>query len=228
MVSALARSVIVAALSGILVGSAMLSAGEARAQSASVVIQNFSFMPPSLTVPVGATVTWTNQDTAPHTSTSDTGVWESGALSTGQSFSFTFNQPGTFPYHCMIHPGMLGTVVVQTAATPTATPSPTTTPQPAPSSTPSRGKSKTVVVKEIQGRYAFRPQRTTGTVGTRIVWKNTSDAPHTVTSRTKGWTYDKVFGQNKSVSLVFKKAGTYRYYCKFHPYMTGRIIIKRR
>ncbi|MCW5848930.1 MAG: cupredoxin family copper-binding protein [Anaerolineae bacterium] len=86
-------------------------------------IQNFAFVPQTVTVCQGATVRWTNLDTVPHTSTSDTNVWDSGTLNTGQSFSFTFNTTGSFPYHCAIHPNMLGTihVVAEASATETAT-----------------------------------------------------------------------------------------------------------
>jgi plastocyanin len=68
-----------------------------------------------LVVSTGTTVTWVNGDGIPHTSTSDTGVWDSGILSAGQSFSFTFAQAGTYPYHCAIHgvASMSGTIVVQ-------------------------------------------------------------------------------------------------------------------
>lgn len=86
-----------------------------------VTIQNFAFMPTPLTVPVGTTVTWTNRDSASHTATSDTGMWDSGTLSTGKSFSFTFNQAGTFAYHCNIHPNMHGSIVVTAAQAPQPT-----------------------------------------------------------------------------------------------------------
>ena len=75
-------------------------------------IMNFTFSPQNLTIEVGATIEWINRDTAPHTSTSDTGVWDSGTLPTGESFQRTFAVPGTFPYHCGIHPSMTATVTV--------------------------------------------------------------------------------------------------------------------
>jgi len=71
----------------------------------------FGWMP--LTIAKGTTVRWTNNDTIAHTSTSDTGVFSSGNLNAGDHFDFTFQDSGTFPYHCTIHPGMVGTVVVQ-------------------------------------------------------------------------------------------------------------------
>ncbi|MFN8484158.1 MAG: plastocyanin/azurin family copper-binding protein [Anaerolineae bacterium] len=92
-----------------------------------VAIRNFAFDPTPITVCQGATVRWTNFDTAPHTSTSDTGVWDSGILSTNQSFSFTFNTLGEFPYHCTVHPGMHGRVRVVAAETGTQTPTATAT-----------------------------------------------------------------------------------------------------
>lgn len=78
----------------------------------SVAIQNMAFNPTTLTVPVGTTVTWKNLDSTSHHVVSDTGAFDSGVLSNGQSYSFTFNQAGSFPYHCSIHPSMTGTIVV--------------------------------------------------------------------------------------------------------------------
>jgi len=79
--------------------------------------QNLRFNPGTVTVPVGTTVTWINNDPQglPHTSTSDSGLWDSGNMAVGQSYSHTFNQPGTFAYHCTLHQaqGMTGTIVVQ-------------------------------------------------------------------------------------------------------------------
>lgn len=75
-------------------------------------IANFAFTPPSLTVPAGTTVTWTNNDTTTHTVTADNKSFDSGALNPGKTFTFTFTQAGTFTYKCTIHPMMTGTIVV--------------------------------------------------------------------------------------------------------------------
>jgi plastocyanin len=72
-----------------------------------------SYVPNPITVAVGTAVTWTNNDSIGHTSTSDTGMFNSGTIAPGQSFSFTFQAAGTYPYHCTFHPGMVGSVVVQ-------------------------------------------------------------------------------------------------------------------
>jgi plastocyanin len=71
------------------------------------------FAPTQLTVDVGTTVTWMNSDRDSHTSTSDVPGWNSGTISPGRPFSFTFTTTGTFPYHCSFHPGMTGTVAVR-------------------------------------------------------------------------------------------------------------------
>jgi plastocyanin len=75
-------------------------------------IKGFSFQPDVLKVKVGAKVTWTNDDTVAHTVTADTNSFASGNLQPGGSFSFTFTRPGTYAYHCSIHPSMHGSVVV--------------------------------------------------------------------------------------------------------------------
>lgn len=80
-----------------------------------VYIQNYAFNPSSITVSVGTTVTWTNLDGVVHTVTSTGGPvsFDSGSLSQGQSWQFTFTQAGTYTYRCTLHPYMTGTVIVQ-------------------------------------------------------------------------------------------------------------------
>jgi plastocyanin len=84
-----------------------------KPQTLEVKIDNFSFGPVELTVPVGTTVTWTNRDDIPHTVVSTEGVFKSKVLDTDEKFSFTFSKPGSYPYFCSIHPKMTGKVVVQ-------------------------------------------------------------------------------------------------------------------
>ena len=83
------------------------------AANAEVKIDNFVFGPPTITVPVGATVTWTNKDDIPHTSVSTEGVFKSKVLDADEKFSYTFTKAGTYSYYCTIHPKMTGKVVVQ-------------------------------------------------------------------------------------------------------------------
>jgi plastocyanin len=72
-----------------------------------------AFAPNPITVAVGGTVTWMNNDSITHTSVANNGAWSSGAIAPGGSFSAPFMTAGTFAYHCSIHPGMIGTVTVQ-------------------------------------------------------------------------------------------------------------------
>jgi plastocyanin len=78
-----------------------------------VVISNFAYAPASLTVKAGTTVTFTNQDSIRHTITSDDGVFDSGLLGKGETFTYTFDKVGIFPYHCTPHPYMKGTIIVE-------------------------------------------------------------------------------------------------------------------
>jgi plastocyanin len=80
---------------------------------AQVVMKDIAFDPVSVTISAGETVTWTNEDSVTHTAVGDNGEFESGDMANGDTFSFTFDQAGTYPYHCSIHPSMTGTVVVQ-------------------------------------------------------------------------------------------------------------------
>jgi plastocyanin len=88
--------------------------GKAPATTAAVKIQNFQFVPQTITVKVGGTVTWTNLDTVGHSVESNTGAWTtSKVLNKGQTFSHTFTKAGTFPYICGVHNYMTGTVKVE-------------------------------------------------------------------------------------------------------------------
>jgi plastocyanin len=72
-----------------------------------------AYAPNPIVVPVGGTVSWMNNDTTTHTSTANGGTFSSGSIAPGATFSTTFAAAGSFPYHCTIHPGMVGTVTVQ-------------------------------------------------------------------------------------------------------------------
>jgi plastocyanin len=88
------------------------AAGDAATTGTAVEIKDFTYIPPSLEVAAGTTVTWTNSDSAPHTATQDGGGFQSNRLDQGASYSFTFDSAGTFEYHCEYHPNMHGTVIV--------------------------------------------------------------------------------------------------------------------
>jgi plastocyanin len=112
-VASLAAPVMIAMLL-LVAGSARVAANDQpSAATAEVKIDNFSFGPQTLTVPVGATVTWTNHDDIPHTVVSTDGVFKSKVRDTDEKFSYTFTKAGTYSYFCSVHPKMTGQVVVQ-------------------------------------------------------------------------------------------------------------------
>ncbi len=85
----------------------------AAAAPARVVIDNFTFSAPTLTISPGTGVTWVNRDDVPHTVTSEDRTFKSPVLDTNDTFTRTFDKPGTYSYYCSIHPRMEGKVVVR-------------------------------------------------------------------------------------------------------------------
>jgi len=87
---------------------------KAAGSSVQVKIDNFTFTPPTLTVPAGTTVEWVNYDDIPHTVVSDDlSTFKSKALDTDDNYSHLSSKAGTYSYFCSIHPKMTGKVVVQ-------------------------------------------------------------------------------------------------------------------
>src|SRR2546427_2796474 len=114
---------------GVAVLAAAAACGGGMSSTAQVTIRDFSFSPSTMQIKAGTTVTWTNNGPMSHTTVSDNGVWTSATLAppsggggygggtAGQTFQFTFSTPGTYPYHCSIHPpaqypDFVGTITV--------------------------------------------------------------------------------------------------------------------
>jgi len=77
-------------------------------------IDNFTFSPPTLVIPVGTTVTWVNEDDVPHTAVADDHqTFRSKPMDTDDKYSFTFATPGVYPYFCSIHPHMTAKIIVK-------------------------------------------------------------------------------------------------------------------
>lgn len=89
------------------------AAPQTPAAETAVKIDNFSFSPSTVAVPVGSTVRWTNHDDVPHNVVNDDKSIKSKTLDTDENFSYTFTKPGTYSYFCSIHPRMTGKIVVQ-------------------------------------------------------------------------------------------------------------------
>ena len=246
-------------------------------------IKNFAHQ--DLVVTVGTEVTWVNQDEALHTTTSGSqgdpsGIWNSSTLGKGDTYSFTFNQVGTFIYFCRVHPStMNGTVTVlppgeaRAAPSPTAAPAPqptatvapaprpAATEAPAPSPTPtavtaqeptpvpasttapppgagtSAGVSESVTIEIVRAAEPiavdivdFRLLNLTVHVGTTVTWTNLDPVPHTTTAGSPGspsGEWDSSFlSENQEYSFKFTQAGTFPYFCRIHPSMTGRVTVE--
>ena len=86
------------------------------AQTATIKIDNFRFLPTALTVPAGTTVVWKNDDDSPHRIADRSGSYASAALDTDDSYTHTFATPGVYSYICSIHPYMRGKIVVTAPA----------------------------------------------------------------------------------------------------------------
>ena len=107
------RTLMAATLLGPVIGAMLAFAAVAAQEANSVIIDNFTFTPKELTVPVGTTVKWVNHDDIPHTVMDTNKSFRSKPLDTDDTFSFTFATAGTFNYFCSLHPQMVGKIVVQ-------------------------------------------------------------------------------------------------------------------
>lgn len=106
-------AVTLSAASSVWTLSAALSSASVSVRPAAagdVSIADFAFAPAAITVSAGSTVSWVNAGTFTHTATSDSGVWDSGSLGPAGTFTYTFNMPGVYAYHCTLHVNMTGTV----------------------------------------------------------------------------------------------------------------------
>lgn len=147
----------------LIVGLLSIHLATAVSADVSVNIMNFKFDPTPLVIPVGTTVVWTNQDSAPHTATSDPGsafVFDTGMLQKGQSGKITFTMVGTFTYFCSVHPNMHGTVTVTATGT-----SPAAAAASAPATTAPTTTVPTAAPATVPAPPASNPPAATGPVG---------------------------------------------------------------
>ena len=208
--------------------------------SGSVTIVNKSFSPRYLTVAANGTVTWTNQDST-HTVTSDSGLFDSGSIPNGGTYSHVF-APGTYPYHCDIHPSMTGTITVPDSSG--SAPPPAPAPAPAPAAGGSTGGSTaggTTAAGSTGGAgtaspaapsthgvtvadYSFTPASIGVTVGDTVSWTNSGKAAHTITADDGSFNAGKV-ASGGTFNYTFSKVGTFAYHCEFHPEMVGSVTV---
>ena len=167
------------------------------------------FDPSTIIVSTGAEVVWSNDDTVLHTITGGAlrnggpdGVFDSGLLDPGATFSHTFAEAGEYPYFCLLHPWMAGMVTVQDP--------------------PAQVTMKT-------GNYD--PAAITIEVGSEVVWINDDVLLHTVTSGSEGGGPDGIFNSGpfntgSTFTHTFAEAGEYPYYCVLHPWLAGRVVVE--
>lgn len=184
-----------------------------------VAIRNFAFSPATISVPVGATVTWTNEDETAHTVTLDDGSHDSGRLAAAATHAKAFEVAGSYSYHCEIHSSMKGTVIV-TSGTPIPPPETTTKP-----TTPEQPSEIKIV---IQGS-TFSPSSLTVKKGTTIVWNNSDNVPHTVTTQASVFDSGPLDPGDEFTWVATKldavDQAIVSYTCKIHPNMRGQITV---
>ena len=201
---------------------------------------NECYIPYEVSVPVGGTVFWNNEDTAAHTVTSGTpnagpdGVFDSSLFMSGDTFEFTFEEPGEYDYFCMVHPWMVGKVLVGDVEEMVVEEEP----EPLPESDNTAPLSATVSVPEgssVPGceetNECYIPYEVTIDVGGKVIWTNDDTAAHTVTSGMPSPGPDGVFDSSlfmsgASYEFTFNEPGEYDYYCMVHPWMTGKVIVQ--
>lgn len=113
---------------------------------------------------------------------------------------------------------------------PTATTAPTTPATPTSGTTPTGSKQTVTITTNSSGTFAFSPALLTIPVGTTVVWKNMTGAPHTATSD-DGSSFDSgtanpIAAQGGTYQFTFTKAGTFTYHCSIHPFMKATILVK--
>ena len=205
--------------------------------------ENNCFNPNFYQATQGTTITWGNDDSVGHTVTSgrpsdtQTGTYfDSSLIRSGQTWSFTFENPGTYYYFCQIHPWMSGSLVIMPTNQPVTQPIQTqpTPPPPVPQGnevTITKGASDTSK-QCVLARDCFSPSVILINVGQSVTWYNQDTVGHTATS---GNPSDNQTGTIFDSSLIkaggtytspeFLNPGTYNYFCMVHPWMMGQIIV---
>jgi plastocyanin len=191
---------------------------EVPAGATTVRIVNLAFDPAQVTIATGTAVSWVNEDSVPHTVTSTDDAFDSGIFDPGANFTWTFDQPGSFPYACQLHPQMQGTVIAEGEAVASSSPV-TTDDQNEPTATqPAAPAQSNVSIVD----FSFEPATLDVPVGATVVWTNEGRAPHTVTG---DFADSGVLEPGQTFSHTFAESGDFSYACAIHPEMTGSIRV---
>jgi plastocyanin len=168
-----------------------------------------TFEPADARVTVGGTVTWTIASLSPHIIEADKGEFVSELLNKGETFEFTFDQPGTYQYHDGFTGEMVGSVTVVAA----------------PGSAgelgaAADGSKASVNIIDLD----YDPREVTVVQGAEVTWTNIGIAPHTVTAKDQRWT-SELMQTGDTFSQTFDTIGRFDYICTLHPSMVGTIIV---
>jgi plastocyanin len=208
-------------------GSSAQSA-PAPAGQATVDVRDFAFAPASVTVAVGATVTFRNAGAASHTATARDGSFDV-TLARGASTVVTFAHAGTFAYYCKFHTSMVGsiTVVAATGAgvPPTTGAAPTpSTPNVAAPAAPAPHPVKKAGAAGTLHEFRFAPAVLRVRVGQAVTWTNRGAVAHTV-SALDGSFDSGVLDPGAGWTHVFRHKGVYRIACALHPQMRAAVVV---
>lgn len=197
--------------------------------SVTTIGDNF-FAPAFLTTTVGATVTWTNTGQKPHTVTGDNGLFGSGMLNLGQTFSFSFQSPGIYSYHCIFHNGQTGSIAVtgsdnspqlNESAPPELSQTAHSSSEHPQDSTPT----PTPPGNDIQvADNLYAPPQLSVVTGSTVTWTNAGNLPHTVTSDS-GLFDSGMLNPGQAFSFSFQLPGVYSYHCAYHSGQAGTILV---
>ena len=198
---------------------------------------NECYLPYEVTIPVGGTVFWANDDSAAHTVTSGSmadgpnGLFDSGLFMSGNTFKFTFDDSGIYDYFCMVHPWMTGKVIVGDVDEMVVE----SEPEPEVVETSSLiATVQTAVGSGTPGceetNECYLPYEVAIDVGGTVIWENIDTAAHTVTAgkmpEGPSGVFDSgLFMSGNTFEFTFDESGTYDYFCMVHPWMTGKVIV---
>lgn len=176
------------------------------------------YSPDNITVIIGVnnTVEWTNNDQATHTVTEVNGTFDSGDIAPGQTFTYNFTTPGVFPYYCTIHPWMHGTVTVKQGIPSVRIDIPVG------ASNPPTPWNQSHLVSNLY----YDPAEVVVVIGVNntITWVNTDSVAHTVTADNGSFDSGNL-APGASWTHTFTTPGTYRYYCTYHLWMGGEVVV---
>ncbi len=221
----------------IVVGGLPVDPDTPAPDNGSVSIIDRSFRPADLTIAAGGTIEWANDDGEAHTVTSSQGTFQSGILAAGATFSQTFEQAGSYPYFCAIHPEMRGTINV--ADEPGPATEPAADPSVAAGASAPPGSPEPLVDPAAMASAAVTPAAETGvsivdlsfqpatmevSLGEAVTWNNDDDVGHTVTAR-DGAFNSGVLAVGDAFSTTFEAPGRYDYFCAIHPEMTASVVV---